>query len=80
MGHMVFCKKLGKMAEGLDFPPYPGEIGKKIFEEISKEAWEAWLVEQTKMLNEMRLNLGDPKARAFLAKEAYRYFFGETDA
>jgi Fe-S cluster biosynthesis and repair protein YggX len=77
---MVFCKKLGKMAEGLDFPPYPGEIGKKIFEEISKEAWEAWLIEQTKLVNEMRLNLGDPKARAFLAKEAYRYFFGETDA
>jgi len=80
VGHDWFCKKLGKMAEGLDFPPYPGEIGKKIFEEISKEAWEAWLIEQTKLVNEMRLNLGDPKARAFLAKEAYRYFFGETDA
>ena len=55
-------------------------ILKKIFEEISKEAWETWLVEQTKLVNEMRLNLGDPKTRAFLAKEAYRYFFGETDA
>lgn len=79
MSRMVFCKKLKRMAPGLDFPPYPGDIGIKIFEGISKEAWAAWLVEQTKMVNEMHLNLADAKVRSFLAKEADRYFFGESN-
>ena len=59
MARMVQCIKLGKEAEGLDFPPYPGELGKRIWESVSKEAWAAWLKQQTMLVNENRLNLAD---------------------
>jgi Fe-S cluster biosynthesis and repair protein YggX len=77
MARMVKCVKLGREAEGLDYPTYPGELGKKIFENVSKEAWRAWLGHQTMLMNEYRLNPLDPKARQFLEGEMDKFFFGE---
>jgi Fe-S cluster biosynthesis and repair protein YggX len=76
MARMVKCVKLGREAEGLDYPTYPGELGKKIFENVSKEAWRGWLGHQTMLMNEYRLNPLDPKARQFLEGEMDKYFFG----
>jgi len=69
MARLVNCVKLGKEAEGLDFPPYPGELGKKIFENVSKEAWAEWLKHQTMLVNENRLSLIDPEARKYLTQQ-----------
>lgn len=77
MSRKVNCVKLGKEADGLDFPPYPGELGKKIWENVSKEAWQMWLDHQTMIINEYRLNPLDPEARKFIEKELDNYFFGE---
>jgi Fe-S cluster biosynthesis and repair protein YggX len=68
--------KLGREAEGLDRPPYPGEFGQRIFESVSKEAWQQWLKHQTMLINEYRLVAFEPKARQFLAGEMEKYFFG----
>jgi len=76
MARMVKCIKLGREAEGLDFPPYPGELGKRIWENVSKEAWQAWLKQQTMLINENRLNMADPQARRYLAEQVEAYFFG----
>ncbi len=75
MSRMVQCVKLGKEADGLDRPPYPGELGKKIFENVSKEAWQMWLKHQTILINENRLSPIDPKHRAFLEGEMEKFFF-----
>ena len=80
MARMVKCIKLGKEAEGLDYPTYPGELGKRIFENVSKEAWKAWLGQQTMLMNENRINPLDPKARKFLEGEMEKYFFGGGSA
>lgn len=77
MGHTVQCIKLNKEAEGLDFPPYPGELGKRIYEHVSKEAWAAWLKHQTMLVNENRLNLADVRARKYLATQMEKHFFGD---
>ncbi len=77
MARMVRCVKLGKEAEGLDYPTYPGELGKRIFENVSKEAWKAWLGHQTMLMNEYRINPLDPKARKFIEGEMEKYFFGD---
>ena len=77
MARTVHCIKLNKDAEGLDFPPYPGELGKRIYENVSKEAWAAWLKHQTMLVNENLLNLADARARQYLARQMERYFFGE---
>ena len=63
MARMVQCIKLNKEAEGMDFAPLPGELGKKIWNQVSKEAWAAWLKQQTMLINENRLNMADPRAR-----------------
>jgi len=76
MARMVKCVKLGREAEGLDFPPVPGEMGKRIFENVSKEAWGGWVKHQTMLINENRLNLADAKARQYLAQQMEGYFFG----
>jgi len=76
MARMVNCVKLGREAEGLAFAPLPGEIGKKIFESVSKEAWGGWQRQQTMLINENRLNLADPQARKYLTEQMNRYFFG----
>ncbi|MCS3904155.1 Fe-S cluster biosynthesis and repair protein YggX [Methylohalomonas lacus] len=80
MAHMVHCVKLGKQAEGLERQPYPGELGKRIYENVSKEAWNEWLNHQTMLINENRLTPIEPKARAFLEQEMEKFFFGEGSA
>jgi Fe-S cluster biosynthesis and repair protein YggX len=77
MARMVNCVKLGKEAEGLDFQPYPGELGKKVFENVSKEAWDSWLSHQTMLINEYRLNPLDPKSRKMIEQEMEKFFWGE---
>ena len=77
MARMVKCVKLGREAEGLDFPPYPGPLGKKVFENVSKEAWKQWLEQQKMLVNENRLNLADLRARQYLARQMEKHFFGE---
>lgn len=77
MSRMVNCIKLGKEAEGLKVPPYPGQLGKKIFENVSNEAWQMWLKHQTMLINEYRLSPVDPKARKLLEGEMEKFFFGE---
>ena len=69
MARMVQCVKLGHEAEGLDFPPYPGELGKRIYENVSKEAWQGWLKHQTMLVN-------DARARKWLAEQMEKHFFG----
>ena len=76
MARMVRCIKVGREAEGLDFLPYPGELGKRIFENVSKEAWKQWLEHQKTLLNENRLILADKKARDYLKLQMEKYFFG----
>ena len=76
MARMVQCVKLGREAEGLDRSPYPGELGQRIFENVSKEAWQKWLGHQTMLINEYRLVTFEPKARKFLVAEMEKYFFG----
>jgi Fe-S cluster biosynthesis and repair protein YggX len=76
MARMVRCIKLGQESEGLDFPPYPGELGKRIYEQVSKVAWKAWLEQQKMLVNENRLNLADRKAREYLAQQMDKHFFG----
>src|SRR5260221_9214704 len=76
MARMVKCVKLEREAEGLAFPPYPGDLGKRIWENVSKEAWAQWLKQQTMLVNENRLNLADPKARKYLMEQTERHFFG----
>ena len=77
MTRMVKCIKLGKEAEGLKSLPYPGELGKRIFENVSQEAWRMWLAHQTMLINEYRLTPIEPKARELLVKEMEKYFFGD---
>ncbi len=80
MNHIVFCVKLKKEAEGLDRLSYPGKLGERIYNAVSKEAWRAWLKHQTLLINEHRLNMTDLKSRQFLATELEKYFFGEGSA
>ena len=80
MTHMVNCVKLGKEAEGLERQPYPGEQGKRIFENVSKEAWQMWLQQQTMIINEYRLSPIDPKHREMIIKEMEKFLFGEGSA
>jgi Fe-S cluster biosynthesis and repair protein YggX len=76
MTRMVNCVKLGREAEGLDRPPLPGELGKRIYENVSKEAWREWQGQQTRLINENRLQLADPRARKYLLEQTEKYFFG----
>ena len=76
MTRTVHCIKLGTEAEGLDRPPYPGPLGQRVFESVSKQAWNGWIEHQTRLINEYRLNLSESNARKFLAAEMEKYFFG----
>jgi Fe-S cluster biosynthesis and repair protein YggX len=80
MARTVNCIKLGREADGLDRPTYPGDLGKRIYENVSKEAWQGWMGHQTMLINEYRLTPVDPKARKFLEEEMEKYFFGEGSA
>ena len=77
MARMVHCIKLGTEAEGLDFAPYPGELGQRIWANVSKQAWADWLRHQTTLVNENRLNLADANARAYLRQQMEAHFFGD---
>jgi len=77
MTKQVFCAKLNQEADALTSPPFPGPLGERIFQHISKPAWGMWLAHQTMLINEYRLSLIDPKAREFLREEMTKYFFGE---
>ena len=80
MTRMVNCVKIGREAEGLVRVPYPGDLGKRVFENVSKQAWADWLKHQTMLINENRLSPMDPKARKFLEEQMDQYFFGEGAA
>lgn len=77
MSHEVFCQKLKQNAVGLDYHPYPGALGQRIYDNISAEAWQMWVGHQTMLINEYRLNLIEPKAREFLKEEMVKFLFGE---
>ncbi len=79
MSRMVQCVKLNKEAEGLEFPPYPGELGTKIWQSVSKEAWSNWVQIQTRIVNENRLNLADSRSRKYLAEQMKQYLFEDQD-
>lgn len=77
MSRNIQCVKLNKEAEGLEFAPYPGKLGERIFADISKEAWKLWLGHQTMLINEYRLSTIDPKSREFLETEMEKFLFSE---
>ena len=72
----VNCVLLGREAEGLDYAPYPGELGRRIYDNVSKQAWQRWLAHQTMLINEYRLTPIEPEARKFLEREMEKFFFG----
>ena len=80
MGKQIHCVKLGKQAEGLDSAPLPGELGERILNNISAQAWQDWLLHQTMLINEYRLNLRDAKARQYLTEQLQDYLFGDGGA
>jgi len=77
MARMVHCVYLKKEAEGLNFVPYPGELGKRIYEGVSKEAFEIWKKHQTMLVNENRLSGADARARQYLLRQVEQFFFGD---
>lgn len=77
MARMVHCVKLGKEAEGLERPPIKGELGQRVFESVSKEAWKLWVGHSTMLVNEYRLELGTPEANRIWLAELEKFFFGE---
>jgi Fe-S cluster biosynthesis and repair protein YggX len=77
MARTVFCVKQKRETEGLDFVPWPGPLGQRVFNEIGKEAWGQWLAHQTMLINENRLSPMDPKHRAYLAEQMEKFLFGE---
>jgi Fe-S cluster biosynthesis and repair protein YggX len=77
MTRMVQCIKLGRELPGLRHPPYPGELGQRIYENVSQEAWNMWLQQMTLIINHYGLNLADPRATAILKEELESFFFGE---
>ena len=79
MSRTVFCVRLQKEADGLDFQLYPGELGKRIFDNISKEAWAQWQTKQTMLINEKKLNMMNPEDRKVLEKEMVNFLFEGKD-
>ncbi len=79
MSRLVNCAKIGEEMEGLDFTPFPGEFGKKVYENISKEAWKQWLTQQTILINEYRLSSLDQKAQSFLKEEMQKFLFTDEE-
>ena len=76
MARTVFCSRLQRDADGLDFVPWPGALGKRVYESVSKQAWSEWLAHQTMLVNENRLSPLEPSTRTFLEAEMEKYFFG----
>lgn len=77
MTKQIFCQKLNKEAPALEQAPFPGELGQKIYQNISKQAWNEWLNQQTMLINEYRLSMVDAKARQFIKEEMNKFLFGE---
>ena len=77
MSRTVFCQKLNQEAAGLAFQIWPGELGKRVFENISQQAWDMWVNHQTMLINEYRLNPMDPKAKEMITTEMEKFLFGE---
>jgi Fe-S cluster biosynthesis and repair protein YggX len=77
MSKTVMCRKLGREAEALERAPYPGDLGQRILNEVSREGWELWVSHQTMLINEDRLSMADASARKFLVTEMENFFFGE---
>jgi len=76
MARQVFCEYFQKELEGLDHPPYPGEIGERIYKSVSKQAWQMWIEHQTMLINENKLSMVNPEARNYLQQEMIEFFFG----
>jgi Fe-S cluster biosynthesis and repair protein YggX len=76
MARTVNCAVLKQEAEGLDYAPYPGDLGVRIYNAVSKQGWQQWLKHQTMLINEYRLSPIEPKARKFLVAEMEKFFFG----
>jgi Fe-S cluster biosynthesis and repair protein YggX len=76
MSRTINCSLLGKEAEGLEYLPYPGDLGQRVYNNISKEAWQRWLGHQTMLINEYRLSPIEPEARAYLETEMEKFLFG----
>ncbi|ATG75181.1 oxidative damage protection protein [Zobellella denitrificans] len=79
MSRTIFCQRLQKEAEGLDFQLYPGELGKRIYDHISKEAWADWQKKQTMLINEKKLNMMNAEHRQLLEQEMVAYLFEGAD-
>jgi Fe-S cluster biosynthesis and repair protein YggX len=79
MARMVMCKKLHRELPGLDRPPIPGELGKRIYESISAEAWEMWQEQSRLLINHYGLNLADPDARQLMRKQIEEFLFGDEE-
>lgn len=77
MSRTVQCVKLGRQAEGLEFAPWPGELGRRIFDQVSKEAWQEWLRQQTILINEYKLNPLQAEHKKYLAAQMEAWFFGD---
>jgi len=80
MSRTVHCVKLNAEAEGLDRAPYPGELGQRIFDNVSKEGWQLWMKQQTMLINEYRVNPLDPQSRKFIEEQMEQFFFGDAEA
>jgi Fe-S cluster biosynthesis and repair protein YggX len=80
MPRTVFCLVLKREAEGLDFPPHPGELGQRIFENISREAWQRWLTQLTVLINDYGLNTADPASMPVIEHHMRAFLFGEGEA
>ncbi len=76
MSRTIQCAKLDKQGEGLDFAPYPGELGQRIYDTISKEAWQMWMNHQTMLINERQLSMIEREAREYLVNEMEKFLFG----
>lgn len=79
MSRTIYCIKLHTQAEGLDYLPYPGELGQRIYQSISKPVWQQWVNHQTMLINEYRLSTLEPQAREFLKKEMEKFLFGSDE-
>ena len=73
----VNCVKFGKTLPGLKRPPFPGELGRRVFENVSQPAWELWQQQSTLLINHYGLNMRDPQAQKFLMEQLEEFFFGE---
>ncbi|RKQ95761.1 Fe-S cluster biosynthesis and repair protein YggX [Kushneria sinocarnis] len=77
MGRTVFCRKYQQEMEGLDMPPLPGKKGQEVYENVSKQAWEEWQAQQTRLINEKHLNMLEPETRRYLMEQMERFLDNE---